>query len=225
MLGWGDLGGMYEIYRSFTYNSDHRLTHVDIYYGNGAQKAAWDADGAKWQAELAANRKRSREETLDFLQSGLDYAGVIPGVGEVFDGVNGLIYLARGDAGNAALSFAAMVPVLGAAALAVKTAKRSKKVVGLGLHDELGVFRRTEAVTYLRAGWQKAGLTKIDWGRASADDYYFKESFREAVGNADEIWFTLRNFDPKYHKPGVTQYELDYIKRNPDLLKKTKFID
>lgn len=57
---------------------------------------------------------------LNTLQVGLDLAGLIPVVGEVADGLNGIIYAARGDKLNASLSFAAMIPVAGNAATAGK---------------------------------------------------------------------------------------------------------
>ncbi|WP_298469229.1 hypothetical protein, partial [uncultured Psychrobacillus sp.] len=50
---------------------------------------------------------------MDGFQFGLDLAGLIPGIGEIADGLNGVIYYARGDKLNAGLSFAAMVPFLG----------------------------------------------------------------------------------------------------------------
>lgn len=66
---------------------------------------------------------------LDTLQVGLDLIGLIPGVGEVADGVNGLIYLARGDKVNAALSFGAMIPIVGWAATGGKFVKKGAGVV------------------------------------------------------------------------------------------------
>ncbi|WP_093494585.1 T7SS effector LXG polymorphic toxin [Psychrobacillus psychrodurans] len=59
--------------------------------------------------------KPKENKILDSLQFGLDIAGLIPVVGEIADGANGLIYTARGDALNATLSFSAMIPVVGMA--------------------------------------------------------------------------------------------------------------
>ncbi|MEL6864455.1 MAG: polymorphic toxin-type HINT domain-containing protein, partial [Bacteroidota bacterium] len=65
--------------------------------------------------------KKSRwSKALDWVQTGLDVVGLVPGLGEVADGVNALIYLGRGDYTNAALSAAAMVPLAGTAATATK---------------------------------------------------------------------------------------------------------
>lgn len=54
----------------------------------------------------------------------LDLAGMVPVVGEAFDVINGFWYLAEGDYLNAAMSLAAVVPVLGAGVTAAKFAAR-----------------------------------------------------------------------------------------------------
>ncbi|WP_324728523.1 hypothetical protein VO178_17475 [Lysinibacillus fusiformis] len=64
---------------------------------------------------------------LNTLQVGLDIVGMVPVVGEVADGVNGIIYAARGDKVNAALSFGAMIPVVGNAATAGKWINKGAK--------------------------------------------------------------------------------------------------
>lgn len=66
---------------------------------------------------------------LDWLQTGLDVVGLIPGLGEIADGINGLISLARGDYAGAALSFAAMIPFAGWAATAGKFGRRAVNAV------------------------------------------------------------------------------------------------
>lgn len=57
---------------------------------------------------------------LDVAQTGLDLVGLIPIVGELADGANALIYSARGDYVNAALSTAAMIPIIGTGATGTK---------------------------------------------------------------------------------------------------------
>ncbi len=60
------------------------------------------------------NRKGIDVDTvLDVVQTLLDVAGLIPVVGEIFDGANALISLGRGNYVDAALSVASMVPVEG----------------------------------------------------------------------------------------------------------------
>ncbi len=56
----------------------------------------------------------------DAIQLGLDVVGLVPVVGEIADGANAIIYAAKGDYANAALSAAAMIPIGGQAATAAK---------------------------------------------------------------------------------------------------------
>lgn len=65
----------------------------------------------------------------DALHTTLDVVGLIPGVGEVADGANALVYLAEGDKVSAALSAAAMLPIGGQAATAAKMAKKGAQVL------------------------------------------------------------------------------------------------
>ncbi|WP_416406422.1 hypothetical protein RCH27_15970 [Paracidovorax citrulli] len=61
----------------------------------------------------------------DVVHTGLDVVGLIPGVGEIADGANALIYLAEGDKVNAAISAAAMIPGAGMAATGAKYGKKA----------------------------------------------------------------------------------------------------
>ena len=87
-------------------------------------KAAWDY--------IKTNGNR----ILDCVQTGLDIVGLIPGLGEIADGINAGICLLRGDYTGAALSLAAMIPIAGCAATAgkfiykgVKAYKQGKNIV------------------------------------------------------------------------------------------------
>ncbi len=66
---------------------------------------------------------------LKTLQVGLDLAGLIPGFGEIADGLNAAIYYARGDKVNAALSLRAMIPFAGMAATGGKLINKGAKAV------------------------------------------------------------------------------------------------
>lgn len=60
------------------------------------------------------------DEYGEWVHNGLDAVGFIPGLGDIMDGVNGLIYLAEGRYLEASISAAAMIPVLGDLAKAGK---------------------------------------------------------------------------------------------------------
>ncbi|KYF79686.1 hypothetical protein BE18_35155 [Sorangium cellulosum] len=74
------------------------------------------------------------EKASDWVHTGLDIVGFIPGLGEIADGLNAVIYLAEGDYLNAGISAAGMIPFAGAAAtggrLAVKAGKAVAEAVG-----------------------------------------------------------------------------------------------
>ncbi|MEL6862995.1 MAG: polymorphic toxin-type HINT domain-containing protein [Bacteroidota bacterium] len=77
------------------------------------------------QVETPQPKKSRWSRALDWVQTGLDVVGLVPGLGEVADGLNAVIYLGRGDYTNAALSVAAMNPVGGQAATALKYVNKS----------------------------------------------------------------------------------------------------
>ena len=60
------------------------------------------------------------DKWLDKAQMALDGFGLIPGVGEIADGINGLIYLFKGDIKNAGISFLSMIPEVGDTAKGVR---------------------------------------------------------------------------------------------------------
>ena len=62
---------------------------------------------------LASEGHINWNAVLDGVQAGLDVAGLVPGVGEIADGVNALISLVRGDVAGATLSATSMLPIVG----------------------------------------------------------------------------------------------------------------
>ncbi|MBC7765405.1 MAG: hypothetical protein H7Y41_02885 [Hyphomonadaceae bacterium] len=66
---------------------------------------------------------------LDWVQLTLDFVGLIPGVGEIADGINVLIYLGRGDVANALLSAGSAVPIAGWTFAGGKLAGKGFKIV------------------------------------------------------------------------------------------------
>ena len=78
--------------------------------------------------------------TLDNVQTGLDVAGLTPGVGIVADGVNAIISVARGDYADAGLSAAAMIPGAGQAVTAAKLGK------ALSVAEPVGSALKSDAI-------------------------------------------------------------------------------
>jgi RHS repeat-associated protein len=97
-------------------------------------------------------------------------------------------------------------------------------VIGLGLDDDLSNLQGTGAIIYKNGGWQQAGLTTVDWGRAIMDNWVFQTSFNQAAQNSSGILFDVSSFDPAYAQPGLTSWEFNSIVSNPSLMGKTTFI-
>ncbi|MFL0810481.1 MAG: FG-GAP-like repeat-containing protein [Agarilytica sp.] len=67
---------------------------------------------------------------LNSFQTGLDVAGLTPGVGIFADGLNAVIYAVRGDFVTSGISLLAMLPVMGQAATGAKLAKKASLAIG-----------------------------------------------------------------------------------------------
>lgn len=139
------------------------------------------------------------DAVLDGIQTALDLAGFIPGVGAVPDLLNAAIYAARGDMANAGMSVLAAVPGIGDAAagakIAVKGVKAAKKA-----EMAADVAKRQKTLTNISKIEDKyerrAKLTKI------AEDYKYKDISTDELKKAG-ISETDSNFFMKkvrYHR-------------------------
>jgi len=144
----------------------------------------------------------------------LDLMGNIPVFGEVFDGMNSLIYLGRGDRINAAASFAAIVPIIGGVA---KYGIKNGGHLALGLGDDLFAF---------------AKVKNFDTYKAFSTGFQ-KDKILDAMKGYDNIHFNVTGFS-KYQfskfKPNqplsyknYTNWEMHTIFNDPSLLNKTTF--
>ncbi|MGP1393957.1 MAG: RHS repeat-associated core domain-containing protein [Inquilinaceae bacterium] len=106
--------------------------------GEGAVRAA--LQGLSGVVEEAAGYVA--RNPLDTLQVGLDFAGLFPVAGEVFDLLNAGISYARGDTTGAILSIGAMVPGAGAAATAARLGRRALR--NDQFVDNAGILRNAD---------------------------------------------------------------------------------
>ncbi len=109
------------------------------FQGSGA--VAEPEDGWEGQKLAYLGDASAELSPLDTIQTVMDVAGFIPGVGDVIDLVNGGIYAARGDWTNAGLSLVAVIPLIGSLAAAGRLGAKGPKVLRslgrlLGLSDE-----------------------------------------------------------------------------------------
>jgi hypothetical protein len=161
------------------------------------------------------------DQSADLVSEGI--FNVTAGTFFALGGVTGVQGLAHAGAQPPppATNLAPAVAAQDAVLVVPKTA--AANTIGLGLDEDLLNLRGTGAITYLNGGWQQAGLTTVDIGRAT-ETSWFKISFNEAAQNAGAIRFDVSSFDVAYPRPGITSWELNQIVNNPSLLGKTTFI-
>ncbi|OXA96092.1 GIY-YIG nuclease family protein [Flavobacterium hercynium] len=93
----------------------------------------------EFDAEKNGGKPTNWDAYLDATQSALDIIGLIPVVGEAADIISGTISLARGNYGDAALSFASAIPIVGSAVGGIKIVKKATKVLDK-IADNKGVY-------------------------------------------------------------------------------------
>lgn len=122
---WQSAHAWYDQYTEQTHTGEH-LPELEIgedYFGRTLSETLL----IKMEDHVRANgkyyadwRKKISESRWDDLQTGLDYVGAIPLIGEPVDLINAGISVVRGNYSNAALSVVAMAPIVGWGAMAVK---------------------------------------------------------------------------------------------------------
>lgn len=127
-----DANGLYYMRARYYHPEILRFINQDILLGNPASPqslnryAYVNGQPVNYIDPFGLCREESNTEAiLDNLQTVLDLLGMVPLVGEVFDAINAIIYLLRGDYANAILSILALIPVLGIAATGGKIALKT----------------------------------------------------------------------------------------------------
>ncbi|MGN0632908.1 MAG: polymorphic toxin-type HINT domain-containing protein [Oscillospiraceae bacterium] len=112
----------------------------------------------------------------------LDVAGMIPGVGFVFDGINGAWYAAEGDWYNAVCSFVSMLP---------------------GLGDAIGSFAKAEKSCKIITAFHKAGSI----GNIGAGTYSFGKIAKKYIsGDASFTWDEIKGDLYEVAMTGVSMF-------------------
>ena len=119
----------------------------------------------------------------------LDAAGVVPGLGEVADALNGVVYLAEGDKKNAVNSFISCVPVVGDAI--GKGAKNAGKLLGLAS----GSVKYLDEVTEFGQKLAKKGPEIAETIIENSDETIeaIETAIKNSDGATDAIKSTVKN--------------------------------
>ena len=114
------------------------------------------------------------------------------GVGEAADGFNALIYLARGDRMNAALSGAAMIPLAGWAATGAKVGMKAAKGVGSG--GRLGNATTRSQISNIATKLESKGYTIIGGGGRRSEEFLRPLKGGRRGGSYPDITATHPNY-------------------------------
>ncbi len=144
---------------------------------------------------------------LDKLQTVFDIAGLFPVFGEVFDGVNALIYLTRGDYLNAALSGAAIIPLIGSAATAGKLAAKTVKAVDTVNDARKVVKEAAQGVgKYTDDVAQGAGKAADDVAQSAGKSVLNAGNKADALKSIDNLPSNIQSKAKDFFKGGSNSY-------------------
>ena len=148
--------------------------------------------GKRPEPKVDPEEKNIKDEKWTASDTGhlaLDVLGMIPGIGEIADGINASWYTKEGKYGDAALSGAAMIPGAGWAAGGTKIAKhmsKLKKVLGFGdkVKDVKNVSKSTELTDVVKN--EDLFMSKpTNYGDAY-EPAQFNTMFKGAIGGMTE---------------------------------------
>lgn len=164
---------------------------------------------------------------MDWVHTGLDVAGLVPGIGEVADGINAVAYAAEGDKVNAGLSFAAMIPFLGWGATGAKVVGKGAKVVKALDKAEDGVSIGKKLVTEgMETGGKKGRNKLVPDPDAQGPHSVFRRGEDGRITHYEEFrpqsnpknpnpWESTKRFDgegkPHYNKQTGEQVETPHM--------------
>ncbi|HRF16812.1 MAG TPA: RHS repeat-associated core domain-containing protein, partial [Chitinophagaceae bacterium] len=122
-----------EIYGGYRDKGNHSILGIGIIFSQSYNNGGGNLNGEVLMGSNFIGISRHNEKSLiDYVQTGFDIAGLVPGIGELFDGLNAGIYALRGDYENAALSGAACIPFAGWGATGTKIARKTAKELKSG---------------------------------------------------------------------------------------------
>ena len=151
---------------------------------------------------------------LDGTQFILDILGLIPGFGELADGVNGIIYTLRGDALNAALSFAACIPFAGWAATGGKIVGKLAKIgdVSKFIDRAKDFAKYFDKVKDLGKAAMKYGDNVISFISKKGDDIWSFISKSKVIDKATELVSKINKYG--YDIKGYLVKQVDKVSVN-----------
>ena len=154
------------------------------------------------------------------LHTTLDVVGLMPGLGEIADGLNALIYAAEGDFKNAGISSMALLPILGSAATGTRLANKAvdaAKAIDKG-SDAAKAVDKVEDSNKVYRGLSETDLGTLKDGKGiSAKNPNANNSAASHVaGKKDTRWISTTKDESiaknKYGKNGYAEIDLNKVK-------------
>ena len=177
-----------------------------LFEANGAAAGNNAGAGESWEGQKLAFLGDDEEELspLDAIQTVMDVAGFIPGIGDVIDLVNAGIYAVRGDWTIAALALLAVIPLIGSAAVLGRLGSKGPKVLRtlgrlLGLSDEAASVGRgvnnfassEKLLSHFAKHGERLGVKSVDEYLAGARNLIKQEHGVEKFvrSNGDTLYY------------------------------------
>lgn len=151
-------------------------------------------------------------ETIDKIQTALDWLGFIPGYGDILDAINAIMYFARGMYLDGALSLVAIIPVIGSGiklGLKGTIAAAGGTVTAARIWKKAAKGNTTELVDFYKLAIQSGKLNKIQLraiarkgdvvaqlllkGKGALKNYAPGTSMNAVMKQIDELSVLIRN--------------------------------
>ena len=151
------------------------------------------------------------DKFLNKAEMTLDALGLVPGVGEVADGINGILSLLRGNWGNALISFGSMIPIAGDSLKGVKYLNKASDLLKMG-----------DKVVDLEKGGKKLSKVadKLDDLKIKDIDFNISTNKSKTISNSTDFTWKLRGENVTLKN--VKTKEIVYKKRATEELNKLR---
>ena len=196
--------------QSFTFNWENYLNSYTPMLNNSLN---FELANVRVNKPNQTNSSKGRS-ILDGVQLALDVAGLVPGVGEIFDGINAGIYALRGDYTNAALSAAAMVPFAGWAATGAKFVNKGRNALKFAKAADIAKTSNSYIKSNMKLGREMHSIYKAT--EANKDIGKIKEFVLPSGKRIDYIDFQnrviyeLKPYNPRAMRQGNKQLNRYY---------------
>lgn len=181
----------------YAFSENKVIDHIELEglegYAAGKVKQIWQS---WWDNEaLPALKNADEQGVVGYLQLGLDIVGFVPVVGDVADLANGIIYTARGDYANAAISYIAIVPYVGDAAKVGRFGTKAQKLtirVGNNIDELVDIGRQfvkaSQAVKFTRLVTKYSDELGIKGAEKVANAIWDKSKLRKVLRVGRDEW-------------------------------------